>query len=684
MPKNSLKFYSGNPTKPELQELSKQHGLTIADEQGKFLNVEKLRGQLDELAARKSGPTLGFGGRDEGSTNEEQSVVNQALDNVGANATADAGSGNMEAGAATEPGSPEPAEILASSLNLPDDNATVSLDSVTAEPPKLPATAAADDANGLVERHTAPTGPLYLQLNVRNLGYYLSRGIVYPLVLEPDRDWNAKRPTDSLTKTPDFLPFSPGRLPDFAANSVLVEAQLLPDEMARLSGAGTHYAWPEPLPVSRIRRVFFATPEAMADFKANADTYDNYFFPVGMCEVISDQKVPLVMEAPQPADAATVALDPAWAARMRQFDRQLGLFAYLKHAPLLRANAEGYVQDFPAELLVGLQLLNGAFEPVANVNKLAIGALLRFDSQPPTTAGQLLFGALIQAIYADEEASFSWALALLRRVENQCAGLLDGLPPDIQQVRVAQEQIGLLQVDKTNFQNVLLAIAQSDGSGAVVPKVPFAALVLLAKYPDRARKAEHKQSVLSYLARSADQDKLKVPALDQLLAVLGLYYGYAQLTRKDPNLTIKDPALAAAALPLHRLRFDIGGAADRTIVETVFRFVVEGQPILDNLAYLHLGSPTSPTIRLPQRSFGLATGGVIPQPEAPAPPVAMSSRPTLAVAGQEPAEAIYQEIIRKMMGWLAPAPLELLLAATFTPAEREVLRRLQRDSKSAQ
>lgn len=539
-------------------------------------------------------------------------------------------------------------------------------------------------------------GPFYLQMQSVNLATYLSRGIIYPIDLEPDLEYIAVRPIDFLSHHRSYLPLTAGRLDNFTEKEVLVELFLRPNEIEHLQAIDSVYRFSEIIPVSRIRHMLFVSTDAITEFRINAEQFKNYFFPKSLIGVIEDNIATIKAEPTQVVDASN--LDPILLHQLRQFDRQLGMFGYLKHAPLLRANTEQFVQDFPSELLIGLHEINTAVFAEEG-NTWVMNTLLRRGSQEATTAGRKLFAAIVQAIYQDETASYEWGIKLLQRIEAQCRQQPE-LPRDFIQLQAAQEQLNYLQQGQGNFSKALAAIASSDGIKRDIPPLPFTALVLLCNKPGRARASEDKQAVLINLAQYTNRGLFNAPMLlEQLLAVLGLYYGYAQFTRQDPNLKIESPELDAAAQSLHRLRFDIDLPSDRIIIESVFRYCIEGHPIHDILTYLLPGEVlVSDQLVFPLRVFRVAaanakaTASYYQKPNQPSKsgrdqkpdtfrlrdnePIAVRAQPRYQQEISATDPAILEDIILKMTRWFSPTHFEQQLLSGFTPAEQEALRLL--------
>ncbi|MDU0369104.1 hypothetical protein ACFPAF_01760 [Hymenobacter endophyticus] len=545
-----------------------------------------------------------------------------------------------------------------------------------------------DISDSLLERDS---NIFYLQMQSVNLGTYLSHGVIYPFELELDQEYQSVRPRDLLTQHRSYLPLLGGRLANFTEKDVLIEILLLPNEISRLKIVGSLYCFSEIIPISRIKRILFTSVEAISEFRVNAEQFKNYFFPKNLVGVV-DNDLKIITTAD--TTAAVSESDPVLIHQLRQFDRQLGMFGYLKHAPLLRANTEQYIQDFPTEFLIGLHEINTAVH-TEDGNAWVMNTLLRRGPQKATSAGQKLFTAIVQAIYQDEEASYDWGIKLLQRIESLCHQQPEP-PRDLAQLQVALAQLKHLEQGQTNFSKALTAIASSDGTKRDIPPLPFTALVLLCNKPGRARSSEDKQAVLINLAQYTNRGLFNAPMLlEQLLAVLGLYYGYAQFTRQDPNLKIELSELNDAAKPLHRLRFDIGLPSDRVVIESVFRYCIEGHSIHDRLTYLEVDDLlVSDQLVLPQRAFHApslktirytTTNQKVDQASkvireynsSSTRDLEQNSIPTLPLKVHVPSavdSAILESIIVKMTRWFSPAHFEQQLLSAFTPEEQEALR----------
>jgi hypothetical protein len=108
-------------------------------------------------------------------------------------------------------------------------------------------------------------------------------------------------------------------------------------------------------------------------------------------------------------------------------------------------------------------------------------------------------------------------------------------------------------------------------------------------------------SVLHRFHRKEANDRLTVkqvfPSLisdpkkaEVILALLGLYYGYAALP-KNEEIASLDPILAEVVGRVHSIKFDIQNRLDRVAVETVYRLSFQGQTSDTVFEYLPTVSP---------------------------------------------------------------------------------------------
>ncbi|UOG74350.1 hypothetical protein MTX78_19805 [Hymenobacter tibetensis] len=727
MPRPSLsKIYSAGARQAELIELCKQRGLPIQNSKGGKLTNEALKRQLDDFSADQGNisalPAAEEASHVSGSANRTEeilkadddtsarSVDTKLVDSTSEAVEAEPQAVKWEQGSSmslqpelfpifSPPAAPHssavtPELIITNPDNLEEtsferDTAGILLPSEQVAVAqftkvqdhsinKVDATHGASSRLTFTEEvksspRSRPDGPYYLQLSHSKLATSLSRGVFIPVALDPDPELQRMRSGDLLSKYPNCLPLLHGRLASFSDQDVLVELTLRPSEVNQLVEYGSIYAYLEPLPVSRIQSLTFANADALADIQADALTYKNFFLPQQRIMLLSEGKIVPLIELPPDTEVHISEAPNAdnWIPRLQQFDQQLGLFGYLKHAPLLAANTTQTVQDYSAEFQYALSLLNTtvATPPPASGSELLLRTLLRINPSFPQTAGQMLLSALVDSIYAGTEASLEWATQLLANVIAQSSSIV-GKHSGLQDLEETQRQIDLLKTSRTNYQDALAAIAR--GGRQSIPKVPFAAVVLLIKHPNRARSSADKQAVLDVLGKAADRGALASPQLEWLLAILGLYYTYSRLTREDPNLHIRNPNLAALARPLHRLRFDMDHFADRVVVETVFRVASEGKVISDRLAYLGPDDEQATTIELPLRATGFSSAQTLF--DAPTKPVVNSTTVTASMPSND--LILHQSVLRKMLALFAPEQFEQLLLPSFTPAEQTLLRQV--------
>ncbi len=725
----SSKIYEGAHSREAFQKLCIERGLPIKDKNGKTLVIAQLRAALDEFQRAQVEdvppvPTTQLAAAislnsDSASTQEDAVPVPPKPTKPTRNARTPAApelfapleqqpqelldalevSTHFQLDSSEEsPADSAPAEASTADLShsTPDEGISDTAEENTPVQPGLLAIITGDAPDPIEpvpsseeavtkEASVPPAGPYYLQLSHGKLGTYLSRAVFLPVALDPEPELHQRRSPDLLTHYPDFLPLTLGRPASFTEQDVLVELTLLSQEISRIVSLGTVFAFAEPLPVSRIRRLLFANADAHLEAEADAKTYKNYFLPQENVAYLDTLATPLtIITLPDEADATQLPVAPAasgWTNKLVQFDQQLGLFSYLKHAPLLQANIRQVVQDYPVELPFALSLLNSAtnFAEPARGNNTIFKTLLQLSDLPSKSAGQLLLTNLVADIYSGVDATFEWGLQLVDRLIRQVQAA-DEVLSGLNYLRATRDQLAKLSQTRTNYQDALTAIASSGRD--LFPPAPHAALVLLCKFPNRARGNSDKQAVLDALGTAVNRGLLTdtTPLLEWLLAILGLYYGYVRLTREDPNLTIHDPELKALAQPLHRLRFNPGLFADRAIIETVFRFAAEGRPINDPLTYLRPDSPAATALDLPLRAASVSVAA--PSPEASRVPSSTEHLRTAPSVNLSPTASVdaeysvHETALLKMMRLFDATQFQQLLLPSFTPAEQALLREL--------
>ncbi|GAB2851898.1 SAP domain-containing protein [Hymenobacter ruber] len=463
------------------------------------------------------------------------------------------------------------------------------------EDPTLFPAPSLDSSNSISSGQT-----LFLQLPVDNIGRYFKRGVFYPLALELDEDIKRIRQPDLLTKCPGYLVLAPGSIDYLEESDVLVELFLQPIDEIKLRPFHDVFLYPEPLPISRIKKLLFHGEKARTRFLANANTFKDYFAPAQLTGVISDSVARLnqpEFETDQsPSESNTLITDSQpipWNNVLAKYDRILGLFAYLRNSSTVLAAKNTSIQEYPNDALAALHLLNEAAPKQATERTGLFNYLLRRST--PNADNELspsrrLFFETVAAIYDNETPTYAWAAEHIKSIGSSLPAGVDPVP-----LRNAFKTFeALTQSGQTTPQDAIRSFNQpntvGDQDGGL--DIPFVSLVLLGRYSNRERTNTDKQVALNFLRKA----RFRATELGPLLAMLGLYYGYERMPRQDENAAyefLPDSPFHQLAQRYGRLHFSIERPLDRAIVECCFQFALTNNTGNNDLAFLELTKAVS-------------------------------------------------------------------------------------------
>jgi hypothetical protein len=436
---------------------------------------------------------------------------------------------------------------------------------------------------------------LFLQLPVDNIGRYFKRGVFYPLAFELDEDIKRIRQTDLLTKCPNYLVLATGSIDYLEESEVLVELQLQSTEEIKLRPFHDVFLYPEPLPISRIKRLLFLGEKARTRFLANANTFKDYFAPAQLTGVITD----LVARLNQPefetdqsfSESNTLITDlqpVTWNSILAKYDRILGLFAYLRSSSIVSAANTNSIQEYPNDALAALHLLNEAAPKQATERTGFFNYLLRrstTNADNELSPSRRLFFETVAAIYDNETPTYAWAAEHIKNIGSTLPTGTDPVP-----LRNAFKTFeALTKSGQTTPQEAIRSFNQlnpaSDQESS--SEIPFVALVLLGRFSNRERTNTDKQVALNFLRTS----RFRAAELGPLLAMLGLYYGYERMPRQDENAAHEfppDSPFHQLAQRYGRLHFNMDCPLDRAIVECCFQFALTNNTSNNDLAFLEI------------------------------------------------------------------------------------------------
>jgi len=412
---------------------------------------------------------------------------------------------------------------------------------------------------------------LYLQLNIENLANYLNGGLFYPVNWELNAIYKENRAAypDILTQFPNHLLLSPGLVGAFKDRDVLIEVCLTPKESQELYPLGSSFLYAGALPISRIQQLMFANEDAQKKYFATREIFDDFFFPTKLVSPKSQFLVKPSLAPTQPEPPTTAGFE--FERRANLFDKVLGMFAFMKNVPLLRANHTGTISDWNSSFLTALSLINREVSPQQPASLYLFRASLTVEQNTGAenlSERQRLFQDVIAHVYSDKTFNYEWAIGILSQY------------PELHQFTPLF--VSLINEGETNYKIVLQHLRAKALRADY--NLPLILLVLLCKFSNKDRTHTDKQAARIYLAQEIgiSESEASISA-----AILGLYYGYQSMIRDDKNLRINDSFFKSIAEDVNRIKFQIERYLDRFVIESVFQYAYKGnRNISDTFDYL--------------------------------------------------------------------------------------------------
>ncbi|WP_149867045.1 hypothetical protein [Solirubrum puertoriconensis] len=413
---------------------------------------------------------------------------------------------------------------------------------------------------------------LYLQVHIENISKYLNTGLFYPVNWEFDSVYKENRESrpDLLTRFPYALPLSPGIVNNFRDYEVLIELALVENEKNSLEPVDEIFLYHDALPVSRIRQIIFSRIEVAKKYIATREIYDDFFFPDRLVSVQYENLVKVSLSGKREEKGGIFNHNnyTLFIEKFNQYDRILGMLAFMKNTSLLRANHTGYLTDWDVRFTSTLALIND----VGQTSSVGINSITKlFLSKDPEivnpahTARQYLLTEIIKHIYAGGTFSYSWARSKIAAISEL--------------VTVAEIFELLEQEGEMNYRRAIEFIRSSAPVSRPDYNLPIILLILLCKFNNKARTHTDKQAVRIYFSSELNVSENEIAAS---AAILGLYYGYQNLIRDDKNIDLKDVVFGAVSIHINRIKLQLERFLDRFVAESVFQYTFNDKKTLPN------------------------------------------------------------------------------------------------------
>jgi hypothetical protein len=426
------------------------------------------------------------------------------------------------------------------------------------------------------------TKNFYLHLKSANLSNYFTFGYFYPLGLEESEIYkNENRAKDILSIFEEYIIVGKAPMYSFENSDVLVELVLNGIKIIEFENSGLFYV-AEPIPVSRVKSVYFKNSAAKATFLSSLKTFPDSFIPSSICKII-----PAENEISNDIDFEKISLPKnetlfEWKHKLDLFDRVLGLFAFIKNTSVFYAEREDKFENYSSGFFSALNLINPQFP--AYKENIYLRPLLHYRNLEINSAQREIFKSVIEKVYNNETFDFKLAIEILENsITNERSN--NGELIDIKELIDLFKQLDNLVISYKEFlQKEVIRKNQN---------LPALALLFLSKFPNRSRQHTDKQAVRNTFIRNEFAASLNVA--EYVLGFLGLYYGYRSMIKEDTNLKFSDETFELLAINTQSIKFKLESYFERFIIESTFQFSVHQKVLNDSFEFLNWSGDISYT-----------------------------------------------------------------------------------------
>lgn len=417
----------------------------------------------------------------------------------------------------------------------------------------------------------------FIHLHASNLLYFFNYGVIYPLALEESLIYkNENREFDTFTLVEEYILLKEEiSFKNHSDQDVFVE--IVTDSIP-LAFIAEHnvFCCAQPIPISRVRAIYFNSVESLKSFIASSKTYPDCYIPEDLCKV-ADGSTNMVK---QNSELGKLNLRPnldleKWKLRLSKFDKLMGLVSFIKNGGIFFADQENFFQEYTPTYISLISSINQTYLTEDKKGTSHYRFMLFPEEMEIRSLQRELFRQILDKIYTNQEFSFRSSIILLEQlVSLQHANLEDK--------KELNSVIALLQ-GLSSYQLVFDDVIRRP---ELKNNFPLLALLFLSKYSNRGKTHTDKQAVRNVFIRN--EAELSKPVVEFLLAILGLYYGYNTMVKSDTNLNFKDRVFSQIAEEVQSIKFKLDTYFDRFIIESLFIVAQTGKPALDKFQYLAL------------------------------------------------------------------------------------------------
>lgn len=418
-----------------------------------------------------------------------------------------------------------------------------------------------------------------IQINKSNLLTYFAHGLIFPNNLETReivRDKNRVKDTQSLF--PDYILLSDGCIDDLGEEQIFIDVQLTDSEKQQLIHSENVLYFPKPIPISRVNKILVYSNKTKDNILSSIETFPDTFIPRSLFQVYSPSTLNKITIDSNFKPISPVKTDELIASKSR-FDKILGMLAFMKNTELYYANNSKIFSDYTNYYFLVLHLLNSEFEinDKAAIKDSTINVFNTLLQKASTHKGDLL-EAMIKKIYNNEVFDKNTVSDFFEYGQNF------SISPQF--IPVLQDAFRSLT--DYGFADALKKLESPAELWS------YYALAVLSKY--NKKEASDKDALKKGFA-----ERIKENYAEVILALLGLYYGYASLPKHE-EINLTDNYFRTLTPKFQNIKFRLENNFDKQIIESVYQYCFNQQP--DNSFFKELRSKNKPSTNLTEAPAG--------------------------------------------------------------------------------
>jgi hypothetical protein len=427
---------------------------------------------------------------------------------------------------------------------------------------------------------------LFIQLKSSNLSYYFNYGVIYPLDLEESEVYKTEnRKKDLFTQFSEYIILSQAIINSFEDDDILVEIITKNLKVKSIDNSNLSYIG-EPIPISRIKNIYFKTVVAQNTFISSVKTFPDSFIQEQLC-LITPMSFPIQKE-----DLSKIELPHnldlvEWKIVLRKFDKIMGMFSFMKNAGVFFAEIDNSYQEYTPNYFCALSIINSTVK-AQSTKDLGLYRYILFPFEiEASNVQRVLFRQIMDSIHND----LSFDLILANKIIQEALASRLATADEEKELKLILDYFKKLDQHQIAYKDLLMV-------DIIRKNYPVLALLFLSKFSNKSRQHTDKQAVRNtFILHEAQFNK---SVTEYLLGVLGLYYGYKTMIKQDTNLNTSDGTFATISEQLQSIKFKLISPLDRITIESIFNFCKTNKTISEDYPFLNIqSSKKQPTFSLP-------------------------------------------------------------------------------------